>query len=152
MKPNRRRFLSLLGVGTAAGPLAAKAAAESQIADMMNIKAIGAFGGVGAGLPGQPAEQSGGNVPYAKRMIGASEYVKMFGVPQVIDEGLRQNSRWINGLDCDIACKKSWSMSVKVMTQRQRNYEKILESLHKMGWRQKSLDALKSVMGFEWPW
>lgn len=150
MKPNRRRFLSLLGVSTAAGPLAAKAAAESEVANLMNIKALGSFGGTGS-LPNGAPGQTGG-VSYSERLIGASEYVKMFGVPDAVAETLRLNARWINGLDCDIACKKSWSMSVKVMTQRQRNYDRCIEQLHKMGWRQKGLDKLKTIMGFEWPW
>jgi hypothetical protein len=151
MKPNRRRFLSLLGVGTAAGPLAAKAAADAEVANLMNIRALGALGGISGSLPmGSPAE--GSNISYGQRVIGASDYIKIFGLPKEVEEAYRRDAYWLSGIDCDIACKKSWSMSVKVMTQRQRNYERNIEHIHKAGWRQKSLDVLKATMGFDWPW
>ncbi len=89
---------------------------------------------------------------YERRLIGAAEYIKMFGLPEVIDFELRDRSRCINSLDPDIACKRSWSMSVKIMTQRQRNYDRELLRLEKSGWQHKSRSALSKLIGFEWPW
>ena len=153
MQANRRKFLSLLGVGTAAGPLAIKAAGDAEILKLSGINQ--AFASTGIGLAsGQPAGQAaiGGNLSYQQIMIGASDYVKMFGLPEVIEAELRDQAKWISSLDSDLASKKSWSMSVKLLEQRQRNYERAVERLKKVGWQQKKRSALKTLLGFDWPW
>jgi hypothetical protein len=155
MRPNRRRFLSLLGVGAASAPLAAKAAADAEIAKLagMSNQAL-ASTGLGMFSGGSPAQGtiSGGNgLSYQQTMIAASDYIKMFGVPEVVEFELRDQSKWISSLDPDLACKKSWSMSVKLAEQRQRNYERAVERMKKTGWQQKKRSAIKTLLGFEWP-
>ena len=150
----RRGFLKLFGTSAVAAPLAAKAAADAAMASQMGIANIsglatggGTFTGPEVGLPPYiPA------VAYEKQVFGALEYIKLFGIPEVVDAELRDRAQWIGGLDPDIACKKSWSMNVKIMTQRQRNYERQVENLHKRGWQHKKREGLKKILGFEWPW
>ena len=154
MKPNRRRFLSLLGVGAAAGPLAVKAAADAEIGSSMGMLNIKGFGSTALGLSsGQPpdAEQVA-YIPYEKRLIGAADYIKMFGIPEVMEFELRDQARYVGSFDPDIACKQSWSMAVKIMTQRERNYQRAVERVEKSGWQQRKRSALKTILGFEWPW
>lgn len=154
MKANRRSFLGLLGVGAASAPLAAKAVADQQIASLSGIQTSGLFAGY-AGLDcGAPAEQGslGPYIPYEKRVIGAADYVKMFGLPKVVEEQLRKHAKYVHGLDIDIATKKSWSMSVKIMTQQQRNYERQVADIAKQSVRQRGLSMIKNTLGFEWPW
>lgn len=43
-------------------------------------------------------------------------------------------------------------MSVKVLTQRQRNYDRELERVMKAGWQERGRGALRKLLGFEWPW
>jgi hypothetical protein len=148
MKTNRRRFLSLLGVGAAGAPLVAKAAADAEIAKLaLNGNALSSMG---LGMAAPPAMMQDG-VTHQQMVIGASDYIKMFGVPEVVEFELRDQAKWISALDPDLACKKSWSMSVKILEQRQRNYERAVERLKKSGWQQKKRSAIKTVLGFEWP-
>lgn len=153
MQANRRRFLSLLGVGAASAPLAAKVAADSEIAKLVGARSQ-ALASTGLGLhdSGLPAVQSIGNgLTHQQKLIGAADYIKMFGLPEVVEFELRDQSKWINALDPDLACKKSWSMSVKIAEQRQRNYQRAVERMQKTGWQQRKRSAIKTVLGFEWP-
>lgn len=152
MKPNRRRFLSLLGVSTAAGPLAVKAAAEVESASLMGVVTTGLGGGYIPGRPAENASQDGGYVAYEDRVIGVADYIKMFGVPKSIEETYKLNSQFVSALDPDLACKRSWSMCVKVQEQRQRNYQRQIEQLTQRGIQQRAFKTIKTVLGFDWPW
>ncbi len=154
MKTNRRSFLTLLGVGTATAPLAVKAAADAEIASLTRVgkealssSGMGLYGG---GIQAAGGEQSAG-IPYAQKYIQATDYIKMFGVPEFVEAELRDQSKWISALDPDIACKKSWSMSVKILEQRSRNYERLVKRMHMTAWTHKKRSAIKSILGFEWP-
>lgn len=154
---NRRRFLSLLGVGAASAPLAAKAVADAEIAKLVGISGqsiastgIGLSGGV-VGLPISQGRQSGG-LTHQQMLIATADYIKAFGIPEVIEVEIRDQAKWISALDPDIACKRSWSMSVKLLSQRERNYQRIVERMKKTGWQQRKRSAIKAIMGFEWPW
>ena len=145
----RRSFLTLMG----AAPLAAKATAEAEMAKQMGLNA--SYGGVHARAflkpVGSQAVISGAGIPYEQRIAGASTYIKAFGIPESIDRELRENAQYVGALDPDIASKKSWSMSVKIMTQRQRNYERGLERMTSYGWQMRGREAIKKVLGFDWP-
>lgn len=155
MKTNRRRFLSLLGVGTAAGPLAAKAALDEGIAKQAGLN-LHQVAGLSGGLP--PPSQSadllpnGSYISYQDKYIKTAEYVKMFGLPQVIDDSYRSNSKYVHALDPDIACKRSWSMSVKFMTQRERNYQRMVEGINYTASHYRRKALIENILGFEWPW
>lgn len=151
MEPSRRSFFAFMGTA----PIAAKAAADEVIAKSVGTFAANGLGNASMGLPygGLPyGEGVGNSIPYEKRLMGASDYIKMFGIPEVMEYELRDRARTVMALDPDIACKASWSMSVKLMTQRQRNYERELLRIEKSGWQQKGRSALKSLLGFDWPW
>ena len=137
-----------------ATPIAAKAAVDTELAKQAGLWTADGLGDASLRIsPGGIAQGgAGGGIPYEKRLIGAADYIKMFGLPEVIDFELRDQARYVNSLDPDIACKKSWSMSVKIMTQRQRNYERQVARLEKSGWRQRARSGLTKLLGFEWPW
>ena len=151
MKASRRSFFAFMGTA----PLAAKAAADEALAKAAGAFASNGLGNASLGLPygGSPPYAGGGlNVPYEKRLMGAADYIKMFGIPEVMEYEIRDRSRSVNCLDPDIACKASWSMSVKLMTQRQRNYEHEIQRIEKSGWQQRGRSTLKNLLGFDWPW
>jgi hypothetical protein len=154
MKANRRRFLSLMGVGTAAGPLAAKAAFDETIAKQAGINLFnGGFGIPSGGPPGINEGPSNGTyVPWEDRITKSSSYIKMFGVPEFVEQDIRQRSQWVGAFDPDIAVKRSWSMAAKIQEQRQRNYERSLSAMHDMSFKLKAKSALQKMLGFEWPW
>lgn len=138
-------------------PIAAKATLDAEIAKNVGAFAANGLGNASMGLPygdiaGQPAANNGPYVPYEKRLIGAADYIKVFGVPEVMEYELRDRSRCVTSLDPDIACKASWSMSVKLMTQRQRNYEREIQRVERSGWQQRGRSTLKNFLGFDWPW
>lgn len=157
MKTNRRKFLSLLGVGTAAAPLAAKAALDESIAKQAGIAVFGSPGYAGAGGAAPQGDSvgqvlSGRYVPYEDKVHGAVGYIKAFGLPEFMERDLRRNCRWVGGLDPDLAAKRSWSMSVKLQEQRQRNYERMLDDYQHQSWRLKKKSIIQNILGFEWPW
>lgn len=140
-------------MGTA--PLAAKAVADEMIAKGAGIS-LGGLGNasLGLGYGGQPCAEPdvGPHIPYEKRLMDAADYIKVFGIPEVMEYELRARSRCVYALDPDIACKATWSMSVKIMTQRQRNYQREIERVEKSGWQQRGRSVLKRTLGFDWPW
>lgn len=155
MQANRRKFLSFLGLGAAAGPLAVKAAGDAEIAKLANLGAHGLQVG-GFGLPdGSPAVQSydtGYKMSYEDTVIQASDLIKFAGIPEVIKARVRENSQYVHGLDIDLASKKSWSMAVKVQEQRERNYRRHIEAMENAGWKERGQQALQKTLGFRWPW
>lgn len=109
-------------------------------------------GGYPAGIEGADGQAvKGVYVAYEDRVTKTADWIKLFGVPDVIKEEFRQNSKWVEALDPDIAAKRSWSMSVKVQEQRQRNYQRQIESIQMRGWQEKKRGVLKDLLGFQWP-
>ena len=158
MSTTRRKVLALLGVGAASAPLAAKAAADASMGSLTGMLP-GGVSGFGNGGSLNLSHSSGGApiadglfVPYEKRLIGASDLIKLTGLPEVVEHQLRDNSPQVFTLDPDIACKRSWSMNVKIAEQRQRNYTRSVERIHQAAWSQRRFSAIKALLGFEWPW
>lgn len=156
MQANRRRFLSLLGVGAASAPLAAKVISDAEILNLTSARQAGALasGGMGLYSGGQPAAEqvsSEAFVPHEQRVIKAADYVKMFGLPKYVDAQLRDNAKYVHCLDPDIACKKSWSISVKIQEQRARNYQIGVARIQAMGWQERGRAQIKKLLGFEFP-
>lgn len=150
MRTNRRGFLGLFGVSVVSAPLAAKVAADEVLAKQSGIQYLAPSGLSGAS-DGPPSMSAVSNMPYHHRVTKTIDYIKIFGIPDFIKKETRERSKWVGALDPDIACKKSWSMSVKIMTQRQRNYDNILASWEHAHSYTKGRSKLASLLGFEWP-
>lgn len=150
MRTSRRTFFGWMGTT----PLAAKAAADKVVGDLMggNYNGLGdssmRLHGGSAGIP----KISAPCIPYEQRLIRASDYIKLAGVPDWVESNLRDRSKGIYSLDADIANKRSWSMAVKIMTQRQRNYEKELAKIHQSAWIHRGQSIFERLTGFDWPW
>lgn len=140
MKLGRRGFLRFLGAAPVAGPLAAKAATDAAIADLSGIKVSLGMGGTAG--PGQPGT--------GKEYAAVSAYVKTAGLPAFAEADFRERARDVHSLDPDIANKRSWSMAVKIATQRQRNYERFVRNVHEAGWRVPARELLSKTVGW-WP-
>lgn len=147
MKPTRRRFMEILGLGAVSSPLAAKAALDGEI-----MKSAGVLVGSMSVDPPQGPQAYSSMAEHSRHLIAASDYVRMLGVPAALDARLRDDARWIERLDPDIAAKRSWSMTFKFLVQRQRNYERAIERMKVAADRLRCRDALNSLLGFEWPW
>lgn len=134
-----------MGVAPAMG----KKAVDAEIAKGAGIIATG-LGDSSARLATaviQPSQDD-----YGKNLISAADYMRTFGIPESVEVRMRDDSRMVFHLDPDIACKQSWSMSVKIMTQRQRNYDRLIERLKVSGFIERKRQALTKLLGFEWPW
>lgn len=148
MKTNRRNFLGLLGIGSVSAPLAAKTAADQEIASLTSLAgyarpALSGGGGISSEGPPQ------GNDSCLKM----SDYLKVFGkLPVHIERDVRERSKYIAFLDPDIACKRSWSLNVKIAAQQQRNYDKEIERYRQMGWYETTQRSFERDMGFRWTW
>ena len=134
-----------------ATPLAAKAAAESEIVKLTGIREIPGSGGI-AFDNGPASFGDEGTVPYRQRLIGAADYIKTFGLPPAVEMRLRNDAQYVHALDPDIACKRAWSMSFKILCQRQRNYERALAAITMGAKHERAKKLLKNMLGFEWPW
>jgi hypothetical protein len=121
---NRRKILGMLGVGVAAGPAAAKYAAN----------AIGQQGAIapttspftGYGTEGQSPVNT--TLQWVDPRPKAQAWWKKAILPEWYEREIRAQTSTIYALDPDIAAKKSWSDSVKIQTQRERNYQRYIEA------------------------
>lgn len=152
MKTNRRRFLSLLGVGTAAGPLAAKAALDESIARQVGISTISVSGGGWVAGSGPTADSVGQIVPYEERVAKSMQWIRLFGFPDFFEKEMRESSKYVHTLDADIACKRSWSMAARIQEQRARNFERQKQSYENQANKLTKKSLLEKALGFEWPW
>lgn len=55
-------------------------------------------------------------------------------LPEWYEESIRREYQWVSSLEPDIACKKSWSMAVKIITQRERNVQRALKRMERDMW------------------
>jgi hypothetical protein len=152
MKANRRGFLGLLGIGAVSAPLAAKAAADAEIAKLTMLRnsdvlSAGSIPSNGYGAPCQSAED------YVSPYIKVDNYLKLWGkLPEFVESDLRERAKTVYHLDPDIACKRSWSLNAKIHEQRQRNYKMNIERYKITGKHELAQSAFKKLTGFEWPW
>ena len=133
-----------------AAPLAAKAAADAEIAKLAGVALDGAPAREYSTGYGPPV--AGGMDDYNQARLAAADYVKVVGVPDFVKEQLRRSSQYVSCLDPDLASKRSWSMAVKIATQRERNYARQLELLDHSSWHTRSSMAFKKLTGWDWPW
>jgi hypothetical protein len=115
----RRSILRVLGLGSVVSPLAVKAAADKTIADLS---------GIAAHNPPSPGIGLSGGMPQTSDSISWKSKVLRWlatrSLPDWFEDEMRLRNRHIGYLDPDIAAKRSWSMAVKVLTQRERNIER----------------------------
>jgi hypothetical protein len=137
-------------------PLAAKAAVDEEIAKGVGMQFKSGLGNAAMDLyDNAPAQGSKGIhafVPYEERLSKAVKWIKAFGLPKEVEYKLRDDAKQCYHLDADIACKQSWSMSVKLMTQRERNYQKALNRMIKASELDDNRTTLSKLLGFDWPW
>lgn len=157
----RRGFLGFLGIGAAAGPLAAKAAADAAIGEVAGLAKLGGLPtsatlGQGAAMLGDRCSPSVAKmdqyIPYEDRWRIVAGVLKTTGVPDFVDREWRDRARHVACLDPDIACKRSWSMAVKIQTQRERNYQRLREVAESMPFFIDKKSAFEKLFGFAWPW
>lgn len=145
----RRNILKMLGLS----PLAAKVAADSKILSLSGIDEnrtpVFASGGYGD-YP--PSQSTASTMSYEDIQIAAQHYAETIGIPDFIKSRIKRDSQYVNALDPDIAAKKSWSVSVKVLTQRERNYQRSIDGMISQFKSIKTRSAFRSLTGWDWPW
>lgn len=154
MKTDRRKFLALLGIGAASAPLAAKTALDEEVVKQVGLNTTSFVGGAPSmsGLGNSaPMSAPTSSTSYQQALNKSSAYVKLMGLPKGLEKEFRQRAQYIHALDPDIAVKRSWSMSVKLMTQRERNYQRQIEALHSTADYYNLRDKLAQMLGFQWP-
>jgi hypothetical protein len=143
---NRRGFLRLLGVS----PIAAKAAVDNEVARAVGVTIENAAPAVAYSFGGGPAPIQAKD--YVERKIAAADYARIFGLPDFVRDTMWRSSTYVGSLDPDIAAMRSWSMSVKILTQRERNLARSIEAIQHSAWHGRATSAFKTVTGWEWPW
>ena len=154
MRLARRNFLSLLGVGAASAPAAAKAAiAEIEATSLSSLgvdynSPLAGGNGVGGLIPPSGSGAQQGGVHPSIRM---SDYIRLIGkLPDHVDRNVREQSKYVAFLDPDIANKRSWSLSVKILTQQQRNYQRSLQNIEHRGIYERAQEAMVKLVGWRW--
>lgn len=149
-KFSRRKALGLIGTVPVGGALAAKAELDATVSSQAGlIKGILAPGGAPIGNA-YPQGYSGGD--WRKPYLIAAEYAKAVGLPEHVKSNMRERARFVDALDPDLAAKRSWSMSVKIATQRERNYQREVDRIKKDADQYRAALLLKETVGWEWPW
>ena len=146
---SRRGVAKLLGLTPAALPLATKAAVDAEIGGLSGVSSRGAAS-IAYDSPNGFPSTSG--TDYDKARLAAADYVKLMGVPDFARETMRRSAGYVGVLDADIAAHRSWSMSVKILTQRERNLDRQIESIAHTAWKSRRQSAFKALTGWEWPW
>jgi len=138
----RRKFFGLL----ASTPLAAKGMLDQATADGAGVVTNG-LGGFSASIS-SPSDGYEEEAKVASKK--ASWFLRSFGVPEHHRRRLWEETRYPYRLDSDIACKRSWSMCVKIATQRQRDYERRLhEAQFRLDFDQLN-EEFSNKWGFRW--
>jgi hypothetical protein len=149
----RRAFLQVLGgVG-----LGARSAAEQALASVSGVTRFPGFGAPMKGdsygdPPSGGMRDDDGLDHYQKSLVACSKYIKTIGMPDFYDRHLRDKARAVYRMDEDIAAKRSWSWSVKMQEQRQRNYKRLVNDMHLMSENTVARSLLKKLTGWTWPW
>lgn len=122
----RRDALKLFGMAPVIGKkLAAKLATDATTGQLANIAAVPQ----GSPSPGSPV---GGPRDWK---IKLKEWLKLNEpMPTWYEETVRVRCQYVGSFDVDIAAKKSWSMAVKVITQRERNVQRELKAMERNMW------------------
>lgn len=85
-------------------------------------------------------------------LIQVADYIRVFGLPKHVEPAVRERARYIHCLDPDIACKRSWSLNVKIQEQRQRNYQRMIEGYKASGAYERAQRKFFELAGFKWQW
>lgn len=144
----RRKFMQLLGIGTASAPLAARAAAEAEMGRLAGLSQTVLAANYPTTEGGAP-ESIGGGV--SDNLVKMSHYMKLVGkIPSHVEREIRERTKQVYCFDPDILAKKSWSFSVKIQEQRQRNYQRELARFNDIGWYDMAQEKFAKVAGFRW--
>ena len=143
----RRKFLQVFGVGAASAPLAAKAASDQAIQNLVGIsQTVIPTTSIGA-----EARFSDSPDDWHNQMDNAASWLRAGkALPDAVLEPLRREAEYIDGFDVDIASKKSWSMAAKVQEQRIRNLDRKIKSFETGSYKTVRAAAEKAL-GFKWP-
>lgn len=110
-------MLRALGLAPAA-PILAKVSADKTIADLVGISPANVATYHPPPLSDTPDVQTQSVRHWKQKII---RFLTNRTLPYWFEEEVRLRNRNVSFLDPDIANKRSWSMAVKIVTQRERN-------------------------------
>jgi len=116
MEASRRSLLKFLGMAPVAAPMMAKEVAESAASDLIGLSASHYSGTMGPQL-----SPTSGDTPWKNKVL---RFLSSGRIPEWYEEILADRHRQVQALDPDIASKRSWSLNVKISTQRLRNIDR----------------------------
>lgn len=150
--------MALIGMGAASAPLAAKIAQDAAFGSDLMPTSVGRVSGGDRRSFADNTQYGDAPAPLGQGPVGidpfvaAETYVKTFGIPAHIEAQIREGEAAVYNLDPDIAAKRSWSMCVKIVTQRQRNIQRALDKQLTISRVKVAADAFQKLVGFRWPW
>lgn len=145
---NRRKFLKILGLGAAGAPVAAQEVMNVQSLTGIQTGAMAASRGIE-----EAAEEWMHSTPGEENAIAqAARYLSRYGkLPDHIERRIRDQTFSVRHIDYDIAIK-CWSLSAKIATQRERNYQRTLTRYREGSDYGAAQKAFEAATGFRWPW
>jgi hypothetical protein len=139
----RRRVLSMLGMGAAAGAAAPLSLVQKQ---MVESAAIG-LGGIQAG----PSGNNSGGIGQAPAAASPATWRLAMADPDLraeIRSLLFEQHRFVDRLDPDLAGMRSFSLAAKLCFQRQRNVEHVMATRFEVAAWFRIQDVLDRVARF----
>ena len=110
---SRRKFLSLLGISSVAGPKVAKEISDALIMDQAEVGVVhpGQYSHMLS--PGPLASEEGDTED-----VKVARYLQMFGVPEWYEENMIRNYRHYTSITPHFASIRSMSVSAKITASR----------------------------------
>jgi hypothetical protein len=148
----RRGFLKALGLAPAVGASAAQrlVGVGEGLSAVFGGQALSAGVSEYTGFPSSlkaTGDNSGG--AYIDPDLIAKAYLAVNPVPDFVVERMRQEMRGIYRLDPDLAVNRSFSMSAKVMIQREREIDRAIENTKRINSRNLAKKAFTKLHGFD---
>lgn len=141
---NRRGALKLFGMAPVmTKKLAGKLASDAATGQLSGISAV--HHGPPHHVPPSEGVAISGSSDWRVKL---KQWLKLKEpVPPWWEDSIRHRCQYVHSLDVDIANKKSWSMAVKVVTQRERNVQRELKALERNMWLDDQRDEFYQKWG-----
>jgi len=133
----RRKFLAFM----AAGPVAAKAAADKVALGHMGISTTGLA---------DPIDQPCTSGSETEDGIKTLDWLRAHGIPEWRMEDIEKEAKFVRALDPDLACNKSMSLAAKIYSQRDRQLARLIDEETSLRMRNRARDAWLKKAGMSW--
>ncbi len=144
----RRSMLRYIGLGAVSAPSALKSFEQEALGLAFRSRDLAVSDSLSGGQPPSTRHSNGGNIEDRRSNYFQQLLSQRLPLPDFIEKELRGRAKYVYSLDHDIACKRSWSLSVKIITQQERNYHRMVRERRERGSFMRQLNKFQKAFGF----